>query len=81
MIVSLAVLGQKSAVCFLLKASPLAPIAGGNRVGLRSGLLTQMVPAPPSWPTLQIMAFVRVADVDVAGGVEGQAVEAGVLAR
>ena len=30
-------------------------MGGGGLVGLRSGLLTQAVPAPPSLPTLQMI--------------------------
>ena len=33
------------------------PMAGGGLVGLRSGLVTQAVAAPPSLPTLQIMPW------------------------
>ena len=56
MIVSCAVFATNSAVCSLLNARPFAPMAGGGLVGLRSGLVTQAVAAPPSL-TLQIMPW------------------------
>src|ERR1700730_5960914 len=56
-IVSCAVLATNNAVCLLLNQRPLAPMAGGGLVGLRSGLSTQAVASPPSLPTFQMIPW------------------------